>query len=253
MLTALTRAVSPSLGRCELTHLARSPIDVDLASRQHEGYEDALRQAGCAVVRIRPEPDLPDAVFVEDTAVVFDELAVVTRPGAPSRRAETESTREALAAWRRIDRIAEPGTLDGGDVLVAGRTVFVGAGGRSNDAGIAQFGRILVPFGYRVVAVATTGCLHLKSAATLISDTRVLVNPAWVDPRIFSPLEPLPVDPDEPFGANALRVGSWLLHGAGHPRTRKRLEDLGLAVVAVDLGELAKAEGAVTCCSLIVS
>lgn len=253
MSTALTRAVSPSLGRCELTHLARLPIDVDLASRQHEAYEDALRQAGFAVTRIRPEPDLPDAVFVEDTAVVFDELAVITRPGAPSRRAETGSTREALAAWRRVEQIVKPGTLDGGDVLVAGKTVFVGSGGRSNDAGIAQLGRILAPFGYHVVAVATVGCLHLKSAATLISDTQVLVNPAWVDPAVFSPLQAVPIDPSEPSAANALRAGNHLLHGAAHLRTRERIERLGVAVVAVDLGELAKAEGALTCCSLLIA
>jgi dimethylargininase len=253
MLTALTRAVSPSLARCELTHLARSPIDVSLARRQHEAYEEALRQAGCAVVRIRAEPDLPDAVFVEDTAVVFDEVAVVTRPGAPSRRPETESTREALAAYRPVERITEPGTLDGGDVLVAGRTVFVGSGGRSNEAGIVQLGRLLAPFDYRVVAVAAAGCLHLKSAATLLTDSDVLVNPAWVGPHVFRPLQPVPIDPLEPFAANALRVGGSLLHGAAHPRTRERIERIGITVVPVDLGELAKAEGALTCCSLLIT
>jgi dimethylargininase len=253
MIRALTRAVAPSIARCELTHLARSPIDVDLASRQHEEYEEALRQAGCAVTRIRPEPDLPDSVFVEDTAVVLDELAVIARPGAASRRPETESTRDALAPYRHIERIVAPGTLDGGDVLVAGRAVFVGAGGRSNEAGIRQLRAILVPFGYRVAGVATTGCLHLKSAATLVSASRVLVNPAWVDPRVFTPLEPVPIDPDEPFAANAVLAGGCLLHGAAHRRTRERLERLGLAVVPVDLGELAKAEGALTCCSLLIS
>jgi dimethylargininase len=253
MLTAVTRAVAPTIARCELTHLARSPIDVDLAFRQHEAYEEALRQAGCAVVRARPEPDLPDSVFIEDTAIVLDELAVIARPGAASRRRETESTRDALLAYRPVAAILEPGTLDGGDVLVAGRTVFVGTGGRSNEAGIGQFRQILAPFGYRVVGVTTTGCLHLKSAATLVSESRVLVNPAWVDPRLFTPFEPVPIDPDEPFAANAVRVGGRLLHGAAHPRTRERLERLDMAVVTVDLGELAKAEGALTCCSLLIT
>ncbi len=252
MLTALTRAVAPTIARCELTHLARAPIDVELAARQHDAYEEALRQAGCAVVRIRPEPDLPDSVFVEDTAIVFAELAVITRPGAESRRGETESVREALSAYRTLMSIREPGTLDGGDVLVAGRSVFAGAGGRSNDEGIRQLRAILAPYGYRVVAVPTTACLHLKSAATLVSDTHVLVNPAWVDPEVFSPLAPVPIDPGEPAGANALRVGARLLHGAAHARTRKRLEALGFPVVPVDLGELAKAEGALTCCSLLI-
>jgi dimethylargininase len=253
MLTALTRTVAPSMARCELTHLARSPIDADLALRQHEEYEEALRRAGCAVVRIRPEPDLPDSVFVEDAAVVLDELAVIARPGAVSRRPETESVREALSAYRRLESIREPGTLDGGDVLVAGRTVFVGVGGRSNGDGIGQLRQLLVPFGYRVVGVTTTGCLHLKSAATLIPGSRVLVNPAWVDPRVFAPLEPVPIDPGEPAAANALWVGDRVLHSVAHPRTGEQLERRSIAVLPVDLGELAKAEGALTCCSLLIS
>ncbi len=252
MWIALTRDVAPSIARCELTHLARLPIDLALAARQHADYEAALRRAGCDVVRMRPEPDLPDSVFVEDTAVVLDEVAVITRPGAASRRPEVESTREALAAYRPIATIGEPGTLDGGDVLVAGRSVFVGTGGRSNEEGIGQLGRILAPFGYRIAAVSTTGCLHLKSAATLVSDSCVLVNPDWVDPAVFAPLDPLPIDRDEPFAANALRVGDRVLHGAAHPLTRARLERRGFAVTPVDLGELAKAEGALTCCSLLV-
>jgi dimethylargininase len=161
--------------------------------------------------------------------------------------------RDALAAFRRVVPILGPGTLDGGDVLVAGRSVFVGAGGRSNAEGIRQLGAILAPFGYRVAAVATTGCLHLKSAATLVSGSQVLVNPAWVDPTVFMPLEPMPIHPDEPFAANAVRANDRLLHGAAHPRTRERLERAGLTVVPVEIGELAKAEGALTCCSLLVT
>jgi dimethylargininase len=252
MPTALTRAVAPSIARCELTHLARSPIDVDLAARQHESYEQALRDAGWTVTRLHPEPELPDSVFVEDAAVVLDEVAVVTRPGAPSRRPETASVAEALARYRRVARIVEPGTLDGGDVLVAGRSVFVGVGARSNAEGLEQFRRILAPFGYRVAPVSVRGCLHLKSAATLVSESHVLVNPGWVDPDEFTPLEPVPIDPDEAFAANALLAGRRLLHGAAFARTRLRLERLGLAVVPVDLGELAKAEGALTCCSLLI-
>jgi dimethylargininase len=252
MITALTRAVAPSIARCELTHLARAPIDLDLASCQHDEYEAALRLAGCAVVRIRPEPKLPDSVFIEDTAVVLDELAVIPRPGAASRRAETDSTHDALSPFRRIESITAPGTLDGGDVLVAGRDVFAGVGGRSNEEGVRQLRDFLAPFGYRVLGVVTTGCLHLKSAATLVADSCVLVNPSWVDPRVFAPLEPLFAHPDEPFAANALRIGDRLLHGAGHPRTRERLERRGLEVAPVDLGELAKAEGALTCCCLLV-
>lgn len=252
MSIALTRAVPPSIAGCELTHLQRSPIDFDRAVRQHEEYEARLRASGFDVERLPPEPSLPDSVFVEDAAVVFDEIAVVTRPGAPSRRQETASVREALARYRRLAEIVAPGTLDGGDVLVAGRAVFVGAGGRSNTAGISQLAAILAPFGYRVVPVATTGCLHLKTAATLASESVVLVNPAWVNPSVLAPLEPLPVDPAEPFAANVVRAAGTLLHGAAHGRTRGLLERRGFRVTPINLGELAKAEGALTCCSLLV-
>jgi dimethylargininase len=251
MRIALTRAVPQSLDRCELTHLARSPIDVGLAVRQHAAYEDALREAGCAVIRISPERELPDSVFVEDTAVVLDEVAVITRPGAPSRRGETASTAAALRAYRRLVTIENPGTLDGGDVLVAGKTVFVGVGVRSNADGVRQFARHLAPFGYEVSGVEVSGCLHLKSAATLVSASLVLVNPAFVDPRVFAPLEPVPVSPDEPSAANALLVGGHVIYSPAYPRTLGILERLGMHVIPVDLGELAKAEGALTCCSLV--
>ena len=251
MLIALTREVPASLDRCELTHVARVPIDIARAVRQHDAYEAALTAAGCRVVRLRPEPDLPDSVFVEDTAVAFDELAVVTRPGAESRRPETASTAEALRGYRRVVGIEEPGTLDGGDVLVAGKVVFVGVGSRSNADGVRQFERHLAPFGYQVRGVEVSGCLHLKSAATLVSGSSVLVNPAWVDPRVFGPLEPIVVDPDEPSAANALLVAGQIIYSPAYPRTRRLLERRGLRVVAVDLGELAKAEGALTCCSVV--
>jgi dimethylargininase len=251
MLIAFTRAVAPSLARCELTHVARVPIDVDLAVRQHEAYEAALQDAGCRVIRVRAEPDLPDSVFVEDTAVVLDELAVVCRPGAASRRRETESMTAALGLYRHIVTIEEPGTLDGGDVLVAGRVVYVGVGGRSNAEGVRQLGCHLAPRGYDVRPVEVTGCLHLKSAATLVSASSVLVNPAWVDPRVFAPFEAVPVDPGEPAAANALLIRDRIVYSPAYPRTRAMLERRGAIVVPVDLRELAKAEGALTCCSLV--
>jgi len=251
MRIALTRAVPESVDRCELTHLARSPIDVALAVLQHAAYEDALRAAGCTVVRIPPEPDLPDSVFVEDTAVVLDELAVITRPGAPSRRGETASTASALLDYRRLVAIETPGTLDGGDVLVAGKTVFVGVGGRSNADGVRQLALRLAPFGYDVRGVEVAGCLHLKSAATLLSASSVLVNPSFVDPRVFEPLEAVAIAPEEPSAANALLVGGVVIYSPAYPRTVEILERRGARVVPVDLGELAKAEGALTCCSIV--
>lgn len=251
-LLALTRAVSPSLAACELTHLDRAPVDVATAAAQHAAYERLLESLGCAVRRVAPAPSHPDAVFIEDTAVALDEVAVVTRPGAASRRGEVEAVAEALAALRPLRRIEAPGTLDGGDVLVVGRRILVGRTGRSNDAGIAQLRAHVAPFGYTVEAVDVTGCLHLKTAVTALDDGTVLCNPAWVDPQAFAPLAVVAVDPAEPMAANVVRVGPALVHDAAHARTRARLEARGYAVHPVDASELAKAEGAVTCCSILL-
>lgn len=249
---AFTRAISPRLAECELTHLDREPISVARAEAQHRAYEAALRTLGCDVRRVEPAPQHPDSVFIEDTAVVFDEVAVITRPGAESRRAETEAVERALAPLRPLARITAPGTLDGGDVLVAGHRVFVGRTGRTNDEGITQLRTALAPHGYTVQAVAVTGCLHLKTAVTALDDRTVLVNPAWVDPGAFAPLAVVEVDRAEPMGANVLRIGDDLVHGDAFPRTVARLRSLGHRVTTVDASELAKAEGAVTCCSLVM-
>lgn len=249
---ALTRAISPRLAECELTHLDRTPISAERAEEQHRAYEMALRALGCVVRRVDAAPDLPDSVFIEDTAVVFDELAVITRPGAKSRRAETEAVERALAPLRTIARITAPGTLDGGDVLTVGKRVFVGRTGRTNDAGITQLRTLLAPHGYTVIPVEVTGCLHLKSAVTAIDDTTVLLNPAWVDPKAFAPASVVQVDPSEPMGANVLRVGEALLYADAYPKTLSRIKGRGHAVRTVDASELAKAEGAVTCCSLVM-
>ena len=248
---ALTRDVSPALGRCELTHLPRVAIDAGIAHAQHAAYEAALEALGCTVVRLAPAPDLPDAVFVEDTAVVLPEIAVVTRPGAASRRPETASTARALAVHRPLAFIEEPGTLDGGDVLKLGRTIWVGASGRSNTSGAEQLRTLLSPFGYAVRSVPVTGCLHLKSAASPVAPDRLLLNPAWVDPSLFDGVPHLETDPAETHAANALLVGEVVVYPASFPRTRARLEALGVHVIPVDISELQKAEGAVTCCSLV--
>jgi dimethylargininase len=253
MLTAITRGVSPAIARCELTHLARTPIDVELAGRQHEAYERSLTAAGCTVRRLPAGEDMPDCVFIEDTAVVFDELAIVTRPGAASRRPETAVVTEALSAFRVVQRIEPPATVDGGDVLVAARTVFVGRSGRTNDEGIDQIRRLLAPHGYSTRGVEVTGCLHLKSAVTSIGDGRLLINPAWVDAEEFNGFALVQIDPAEPFAANALRLGDVLIYSDAFPLTRRRLERYGLRVSTVDVSETAKAEGGVTCCSLVFS
>lgn len=252
MLLALTRCVSPRIVECQLTHIAREPIDVARAEAEHWHYEQRLTALGATVRRLPAEPALPDGVFVEDTAVVLDEIAVITRPGAESRRAETASVAAELAAYRPTIAIEAPGTLDGGDVLVAGRRVFVGRSSRSNAEGIAQLARALTPHGYSVTAVPVGGCLHLKSAVTCVAPQTLLVNPEWIPREIFAGYRLLAVDPAEPTAANALALGGAVLHSAQHPRTRARLEAEGLPVIPVTLGELAKAEGAITCCSLVV-
>ncbi len=248
----LTRAVSPRIVECELTHLAREPIALAVAESQHAAYERTLGALGHEVRRVAAAPDHPDSVFIEDTAVVLDDIAVITRPGAASRRGEVDAVAAALAPLRPLVRIVAPGTLDGGDVLVVGRRVLVGRTARTNDAGIAQLRSALAPHGCTVEAVAVTGCLHLKSAVTALDDGTVLCNPAWVDPDACAPLAVVPVDPAEPMAANVLRIGGALVYADAYPRTRARIEALGHRPVLVNVSELAKAEGAVTCCSLVL-
>ena len=250
---AFTRAVPSAIVRCELTHLAREPIDLGLAQAQHNQYEDALRAAGVEVTRLVPQDDLPDSVFVEDTAVVLDEVAVITRPGSLSRRDEVESVREALARHRTIASIEAPATLDGGDVLVLDREVLVGLTPRSNLSGMQQLRARLAPFGYEVRAVPVRGCLHLKSAVTRAGARTLVANPSWVDPALMPGWEVVPVDPREPFAGNVLWLGATTIVAESFVRTNAALaRSTDSTLVPVPAGELAKAEGGVTCCSLIL-
>jgi dimethylargininase len=253
MLVAITRPVSRTLGQCELTHLKRTPIDVDLARAQHHAYERVLADLGCRIERLPAKPDLPDAVFVEDAAVVFDELALMTRPGAASRRSELPSVAGALARHRALATIEAPGTLDGGDVLRVGRTVYVGLSQRSNRAAVEQMTAALSPLGYAVQGVPVTGCLHLKSAVTRVAPETLLIQRGWVDDNAFEHWSLIDVAPGEPYAANALLIGGSVIYAAAYPRTQARLEAHGIDVHTVDVSELAKAEGAVTCCSLILN
>jgi dimethylargininase len=249
---AITRQVSPAIEQCELTHLPRSPIDFELARHQHAAYEQVLQQVGCQVISLPADPDLPDSVFVEDVAVVLPELAVITRPGAASRRAECATVKSLLSDYRSLAEIAAPGTLDGGDVLCVGRTLYTGLSSRSSQEGLSQLAGYVEPFGFRVVPVEVSGCLHLKSAVTQVADDALLVNPEWVDGRLFGVnAHCIEIDPAEPLAANALRIGEALIYPASFPRTLRRLELCGFRVHVLDVSELQKAEGAVTCCSLV--
>ncbi len=251
MLVALTRAVSSAFNRCELTHLEREPIDLALAREQHRGYELLLQQLGCRLVRLPAEPDFPDSVFVEDVAVVLDEIAVITRPGAVSRRGERSTVASKLETYRRLAHIRAPGVLDGGDVLHVGRHLYVGLSSRSNSEGVDQLCKLVAPHGYSVTAVEFAGCLHLKSAATRVAPETLLINPDWVDATAFDCVEILSVDPTEPAAANVLAIKSRALLPAQYPQTLARLERAGIDVRSVEVSELIKAEAGVTCCSLV--
>ena len=252
MRVALTRPVPASLADCELTHLARAPIDVARAAAQHDAYEAALETLGCRVRRLPAADELPDSVFVEDVAIVLDEVAIVTRPGAESRRGERASVAPVLSEYRELATIAAPGTLDGGDVLRLERTLYVGLSTRTNEDGARQLARLVQRFGYDVRCVQTAACLHLKSAVTALGADRVLLNPSWVDARMFEAVDAVEVAPDEPYAANVLRIGEAIVSAAAHVRTIDALRADGYDVTTVDVSELAKAEAGVTCCSLLI-
>ena len=248
---AITRALSASLANCELSFVDRAPIDLDLARVQHRAYGQALIAVGCDLIELPAQDALPDAVFVEDTALVLDEVAVMTRPGAEARRAEGVTVAEALREFRRLLSIEAPGTLDGGDVMRIGHSLHVGESARTNRAGIEQLRAAIAPFGYAVAVHTTRGCLHLKSAVTEVAPGVLLINPDWIDRADFADFELIEVDASEEHAANALRVGDSIVYPACFPRTQGKLERASIRVRTVDVSELQKAEGAVTCCSLV--
>lgn len=252
MTIAITRKISPRFNECEVTHIERTPIDLDVARAQHEEYVNALASLGCQVIELPEEPDLPDSVFVEDTAFILPEVAVITRPGADSRKPETESIIRALSPHRPLVHVTEPGTVDGGDVLVLGKNIYIGISTRSNDSAVRQLQELLAKYGYTVTAVEMHDCLHLKTALTKVDDKTLLINPNWVDTSHFKGFDWIEVDPSEPFAANCLPVGDGIIFPTAFPKTKQRLEQKGYKIQAVNVAELAKAEGAVTCCSLVL-
>jgi dimethylargininase len=247
---ALTRPIPDSLAACELTYLERAPIEVAHARAQHAAYEQVLSRLGCEVVRVPVSHELPDSVFIEDTALVFEDLAVITRPGAASRQRETAAVASTLGAFRQLQFLDESATLDGGDVLRLGRTLYVGVGSRTNAAGVQQLRDAVSSCGYEVRSVAVDGCLHLKSAVTEVTPGIVVLNPAWIDRQVFADHEIIEVDLSEPAAANVLRIGDVTVCAEAYPRTKARLSAVA-TVHTVDVSELAKAEGGLTCCSLI--
>ncbi|HEY5730053.1 MAG TPA: arginine deiminase family protein [Anaerolineales bacterium] len=250
---AITRDVSPRFNECEITHIDRTAIDLEIAHAQHRGYVDALKKLGCDVLELPAEADLPDSVFVEDTAIILPEVAVITRPGADSRKPETGSILQALSPHIKLLHIREPATLDGGDVLVIGMHIFIGLSTRSNRHAIDQLNNLLNEYGYSVTGVQLHNCLHLKSAVTRVDESTLLINKNWVDANHFSGYTLIEVDTSEPYAANCLPVGDVIIYPTSFPKTCAKLEERGYKIVSVEVDELAKAEGAVTCCSLVLA
>jgi dimethylargininase len=251
MLTAITRAVSPAINRCQLSFRPRQVIDVQKAAEQHRRYEACLEELGASVISLPAEPELPDAVFVEDAAVVLDEVAVIARLGAESRRPEAGSLALVLRQFRELRWMQAPATLEGGDVMRAGRTLFVGASGRTNAAGVEQLAEALRPFEYEVKAVRVHGCLHLKSACSYLGEGIILVNREWADCAALEGYRLVDVPADEPDAGNVLTIGDSAMVADCFPRTAHMLGSLGWRVKTLDNSELMKAEAGMTCSSLV--
>lgn len=251
MLTAITRAVSPTIGDCQLEHLDRQPIDVEKAIAQHRAYEACLSELGVNVISMPAAAECPDGVFVEDPVVILDEVAIVTRMGAEARRPESDSLAEAVAQFREVKALSEPATLEGGDVMRIGKTLYVGWSKRTNRAGIDQLGELVAPYGYRVIGVDVSGCLHLKSACCYLGGDRILANREWFDHTALKGFNIIDVPPKEARAANVLRIGDAVLIPSVFKWTAETLRVQGYQPRLVDTSELMKAEAGVTCMSLL--
>jgi dimethylargininase len=249
---ALTHLPSPRMSECELTHVERTPIDHDLALAQHGAYCDTLRRWGLEVRVLEVNADHPDCAFIEDVAIILDEVAILTSLGTPSRRGERDAIEPVLGRYREVRRIELPARIEGGDVLQVNRTLFVGLSSRTDEAGISALLDIVKPLGYRVIAVPVRGCLHLKTACTAVADDLLLINPEWVDEQPLKDFACLRVPEGEPWGANVLRIGGRVCLSSEHVETAEMIRRRGIEVVPVDISEFAKAEAGVTCLSLLV-
>ncbi len=249
----LVKRISRSLPHCQLLYLAAQEFNVPLAIKQHSSYIAALRAVGVVLTILPEEPDLPDAAFVEDVVLIFDELAVICRSGCSSRKTEAGKMLPIVAELRPFFRIMPPGTLEGGDVLRLEKTLFVGLSSRTNREGIRQLEEIVRPFDYRVISVRVTGCLHLKTAITAPGRELLIANPEWIDPAPFRGFDVLTVPETEPWSANTLPVNGRVFIAGSAPRSAALLESRGLDVHPIDISELQKAEAGLTCLSVLYS
>ena len=251
MLTALTHLPSADLNSCELTYISSERIDPVSAAQQHQRYRRALTELGARVITLNKNLDLPDSVFVEDTAIVLDEIAIITSMGAGSRRPERELIVTELAKYRPVEHIGLPATIEGGDVLRIGKKIFVGKSSRTNDQGIAALGKIVKPIGYEIVPVNVSGCLHLKTGCTALDDSTILINYNWIDTGAFQNFKKIEVPEAEPFAANILRIDDTICIHSGFTETSDLLRDRGFEIKKIDISEFLKAEAGLTCMSLI--
>ena len=251
MLTAITRCVSPAINNCELSFISRQPINLAIACEQHHAYEQLLTRLGARVISLPAEAELPDSSFVEDAALVLDQLAVIFPLGTESRRREAATIAAALSPFRKLSQVKLPGMIEGGDILRLKNKLFVGLTERSNREGIRQLSQIVTPHGYQVIGVPATGCLHLKSAVTALDSRTLLANRAWFDSSCFDGYQWLDVDPAEPHAGNALAFAGTVIFPASFARTRGRIESRGFQVTSLDISELQKAESGLTCSSLL--
>ena len=251
MLTAITRKVSSSLANCELSFIERKPIEMEKARTQHHAYEALLEKLGAKVISLPEERDLPDSMFVEDPAIVLDEVAIICPLGTETRRKEAPSLAAALEPFRKLAYVKLPGMLEGGDVLRVGKKIYAGLTERSNPEGIRQLAVIAEHHGYELTAVPATGCLHLKSAVTYLGRNTLLGNRAWFQWKRFAGFDWVDVDPTEPHAGNALGIGETIIFPASFPKTRARIEEKGFHVESLDISELQKAESGLTCSSLL--
>ena len=248
---ALTHVISPNIDQCELSFLEKNPINYHAAVAQHEHYCKLLRDCGLEVIELSMNRSFPDSTFIEDTAVVVDELAIMASMGAESRRGEVPDIESVLGYYRDMQHIRLPATLEGGDLLRIEKRIFVGISPRTNIAGFESIKEILEPFGYEVIPVAVNGCLHLKSACVAVDDRTLLVNPRWLDLQPLRDFRIIPVPEDEPAAVNSLRINTTLCMHSGYQKTIDSLVKLRFSVKTVDISELLKAEAGMTCSSII--
>lgn len=249
-LIAVTHVPSRRLQEGERTYVDETAVDYALAVRQHNDYCDALRACDADVITLDVNRKLPDCVFVEDTAIVLDELAVMMSMGAESRRDEPAGIEPTLRRFRTVERVLLPATIDGGDVVRLGRTLYVGESPRTNAAGIAAL-RDVVSYAYTVIGVPVSGCLHLKTACSALPDGRLLVNREWIDVSRLPPALLLDVPSSEPWAGDVLVIGNRVIASDAFPDTARLLGRCGFEVIQVAVSEFAKVEGGVTCLSLV--